>query len=78
MLKTTGDKTYSLPSEYTLKIYGSGENFDMVTQIETEELNMALFEPQSRVRIKLNLPVGVTLLDNSNEIEVVLDKSYYN
>lgn len=77
VLKATNGKTFSLPSENTVKIYGSGESFDKITQIETEELNLALFEKDSKIRIKLNLPKDVMITDNSNEIEIVLDPEFY-
>jgi len=77
VLKATNGKTYSLPSENTVKIYGSGELFDSITQIETDEINLALFEKDSKVRIKLNPPEDIMIADNSNEIEIVLKSEFY-
>ena len=70
VLKATNGKTFSLPSENTVKIYGSGDLFDKITQIETEEINLALYEKDSKIRTKLNLPDGIMLTDNSNEVEI--------
>lgn len=78
VLKATNGKTFSLPSENTVKIYGSGESFDKITQIETEEVNLALFEEGSKIRIKLNLPKGIMLTDNANEVEIVLEPEFYD
>lgn len=77
VLKATNGKTFTLPSENTVKIYGSGDSFDKISQIETEELNLALFEKNSKIRIKLNLPKDVMLTDSSNEVEIVLDSEFY-
>ena len=77
VLTATNGKTFSLPSENTVRIYGSGEAFDRITQIKTEEINLALFEKGSNVRVKLNLPKDVKTADNVNEIEIVLESEFY-
>ncbi len=77
VLKATSGKTFSLPSENTVKIYGSGDIFDKITQIETEEINLALYEKESKIRTKLNLPDGIMITDNSNEVEIVLEREFF-
>lgn len=77
VLTATNGKSFSLPSENTVRIYGSGEVFDRITRIETEEVNLALFEKGSNVRVKLNLPKDIKLADNVNEIEIVLEEEFY-
>lgn len=78
VLKTTDGKTHSLPSQYTVKIYGEGESFDKIKQIETEEINLAQFEIDSKVRIKLKFPKNATPVDNANEVEIELKEKYYS
>lgn len=77
VLKATNGKTFSLPSENTVKIYGSGDLFERITQIETEEVNLALYEKDSKIRTKLNLPDGINITDNSNEVEIVLEREFF-
>lgn len=77
VLTATNGKTFSLSAENTVKIYGSGDTFDKTNQIKTEEINLALFEKGSNIRIKLNLPDGIKLVDNASEIEIVLDPEFY-
>lgn len=77
VLKATNGKTFSLPSENTVKIYGSGDLFDKISQIETEEINLALYEKGSKIRTKLNLPDGIMITDNSNEVEIVLESEFF-
>lgn len=77
VLRATNGKTFSLPSENTVKIYGSGDLFDKITQIETEEINLALYEKDSKIRTKLNLPDGIMITDNSNEVEIVLESEFF-
>lgn len=78
VLTATNGKTFALPAENTVKIYGSGDTFDKITQIETEAVNLALFEKGSKIRIKLNLPKGIMLTDNANEVEIVLEPDFYD
>lgn len=77
VLRATNGKTFPLPSENTVKIYGSGDLFDKITQIETEEINLALYEKESKIRTKLNLPDGIMITDNSNEVEIVLEREFF-
>ncbi len=77
VLKATNGKTFPLPSENTVKIYGSGDFFDKITQIETEEINLALYEKESKIRTKLNLPDGIMITDNSNEVEIILEREFF-
>ena len=77
VLRTTSGKAFSLPPENTVKICGRGEEFDKITEIETEEVNLALFEIDSKLRIKLNLPKDVYPVDKASEIEIVLQKEFY-
>lgn len=77
VLKTTSGATYALPSDITVKVHGSSERLSKVTQIETEEINLALFEQGSKVRIKLDLPKDLTPVNNSNEVEIVLSPDFY-
>lgn len=77
VLKTTGDKTHSLPSQYTVKIYGEGESFDKIKQIETEEINLAQFEAGSKVRIRLKFPKSAAPVGDGAEVEIELKEKYY-
>ncbi len=77
VLRATNGKTFSLSSENTVKIYGSGDLFDKITQVETEEVNLALYEKNAKIRVKLNLPDGIMITENSNEVEIVLDREFF-
>lgn len=77
VLKTTDGNTHTLPAQYTVKIYGKGEGFDKIKQIETEEINLNQFEAESKVRIKLSFPKSAMPLDNANEVEIELKEKYY-
>lgn len=78
VLKTTDGSIHTLPSQYTVKIYGKGDDFDKVKQIETEAINLAQFEADSKVRIKLSFPKCATPVDNTvNEVEIELKEKYY-
>ncbi len=77
VLKTTGGKTHSLPSKYTVKIYGEGEAFDKIKQIETEEINLAQFEVNSKVRIRLKFPDFAVPAGDTTEVEIELKEKYY-
>lgn len=77
VLKTTGEKVHSLPSQYTVKIYGEGESFDKIKQIETEEINLAQFEAGSKVRIRLKFPKSATPVGDGAEVEIELKEKYY-
>ena len=77
VLKATNGKTFSLPSENTVKIYGSGDLLEKITQIETEAINLALYEKDSKIRTKLNLPDGINITDNSNEVEIALKSEFF-
>ena len=77
VLKTTGGKTISLPAENTVRIYGSGDAFENAKYIETEEINLALYEKGSKIRTKLNLPDGIMITDNSSEVEIVLESEFF-
>lgn len=77
VLSATNGKTFSLPSENTVRIYGSGEAFDKISEIKTEEINLALFEKGATVRVKLNIPKDIKLVDNTNEMEVLLKSDFF-
>ena len=77
VLKTTAGYSHPLPSENKVKIYGSGPEFDSIKKIETVEVNIALYEPGSPVRIALIIPKGVSLMESNDTVEVVLEKEFY-
>ena len=77
VLSATNGKTFSLPSENTVRIYGSGEAFENISEIKTEEINLALFEKGSTVRVKLNIPKDIKLVDNTNEMDVFLKSDFF-
>lgn len=77
VLSATNGKTFTLPSENTVRIYGSGEALDKINEIKTEEINLALFEKGSTVRVKLNIPKDIKLVDNTNEMEVLLKSEFF-
>lgn len=77
VLKTAKGKTHTLPSQYAVKISGTGSSFDNIEQIETVPVILDAFEKNSTARIKLEIPQGVELQSASDKIEIELKEKYY-
>ncbi len=78
VLKTSDGNTHSLSSDYTVKIYGSGEKFERIENVKTEVLNLSQYSPSDSVRVKLSLPESVYLASDVNEIEIKLSKNLFS
>ncbi len=78
VLSVTGSKTFSLPSEYYIKIQGSGESFDSIEKIATEKVNLTSHEAGEKVTVKLKVPKDVKVIEGSTEIEIEIKEEYYN
>lgn len=77
VLKTSDGNTHTLPAEYVVKISGIGSEFEEIKEIPTEKVNIDALEVNSTLRIKLDIPSGVTLQSPSDKIEVELKEKYF-
>lgn len=78
VFKTENGKSHTLPSDYNIRICGSGDSFEAVKQISTEIVDVSHFTKGSTVRVKLDVPDGVKVIGGTKEIEVVLEDKYKN
>ncbi len=76
VLKTSDGKIHALSEKHTANVYGYGEVFNNLKQIETQPLNMTEFDVGMKVNIKLNPPKGI-YLKSSSEIELKIKEAYY-
>lgn len=77
ILSTTGGKSITLPSEYNVKIKGSGESFEDIEKVTTEKVSLSSYKVGEKITVKINLPKEAKIADGSAEIEIELKKEYY-
>ena len=78
VLKTTSGEKIPLPAQYSVDIYGTGDSFNRLKQIETQSIDLDAFEKNSTVTLTLDVPEDVFLVDSTPQISVELKESYFN
>lgn len=77
-LKTTSGKSFELPSNYNVEVYGSsGSGFDKLKQIETSPIDLSHYEVGSTVNLTLRIPDYAKLNSGSSSITVILDEQFF-
>lgn len=77
VFKTSDGGEFNLPANNSLKIYGSGEEFDRVTKLETKPIDINSYEAESKINVPLKIPEGIWVEDNMTEIEITTKPEYY-
>jgi len=77
VLKTTDNKKYILPSENNIMVYGDNEQLGSINQIYTEEVNVSQYLENSEIGVKLDIPEGIKVEKENEEITIKLIPAYF-
>ncbi len=78
VLKTTSGESHSLPSDYLVEVYGSAEDLDLISMIETEPVNIYEHEAGSTINVPLALPENIFINKGTPDINIVLEEDFYS
>lgn len=70
-------KEITLPEEYDIDIYGDAETIDAISYIKTENLDLTQYDENSTVKLRLYLPYGIKVNEDSKQVEIKIDSSFF-
>ena len=78
ILMTTNGKSFELPSNYNVEVYGSsGSGFDKLKQIETTPIDLSSYEVGETVNLTLRIPDYAKLNSGSASITLTHDEEFF-
>jgi len=70
-------KEITLPEKYDIDIYGDAETIDAISYIKTENLDLTQYDENSTVKLRLYLPYGIKVNEDSKQVEIKIDSSFF-
>ena len=75
---TSNGKSFQLPEENNITIYGQSDVLSKVSNLYSQVLNLQDIEDSSTVKVNLDIPDGINVADENKEIEIKIDSAYFN